>query len=98
MIIATQIGHFVTDRIEDEHLSGSIEIINEPPKDLECPNSKVNLRYDVVLIDSDSNNPRHWRGCTIHWDNAEWIITFWSWSCEKLPRRNIMLSIVRVES
>lgn len=75
MRILTQIGEFETNRVEDEHLAGLIEVLNKPPDGLEdpdCPDYK--LRYDVVMIDNDSINPNDWEGCRVYWDDKEWLV------------------------
>jgi hypothetical protein len=76
MIVINHIGMYTTNRDDtNEHLSGLLEVFNEPPKDLECPGyNETDLKLNVVLIDSESSDPTAWQGCLMQWDGHDWFV------------------------
>lgn len=55
----------------------NLEVINEPPKNLECPelwDNEAKLSR-ILLIDSDEVDYRYWSGCLVHWNDKDWVLT-----------------------
>jgi hypothetical protein len=52
-----------------------IEITNEPPKGLECPDfDQLRLDEEAFLIETDDSDPNEWGGCPVYWRGKYWKI------------------------
>ena len=49
-----------------------LEVSNEPPKNLECPNFEG--YEDVFIIETEDNDPNEWKGCRVSWMGKYWTI------------------------
>ena len=53
-----------------------LEVMNELPEHLECPDYWDEIRSRrIFIIDSDSTNYEHWSGNRVHWNDRDWILT-----------------------
>ena len=54
-----------------------LEVMNEPPEHLECPEIWENEAklHRIFIIDSNEVDYEYWSGCRVHWNNKDWILT-----------------------
>lgn len=52
-----------------------LEIQNEPPKGMECPDfSQHQLDEEAFIIETNSPDPNEWKDCRVAWRKKYWRI------------------------
>lgn len=99
-IILTQVGMITENGINVDYYEvpefGScvntvtLEVLNEPPRNLECPEFWENEArlHRIFLIDSDTTDYAKWSGYRVHWNDKDWILTSIVSVANKLENKN----------